>query len=127
MAGSDAPLNGDKRVVQRINFDLSSVRIKKLESVYSKETGKLLSVTFTLRNQKVEKFGNEPDPLPEGDTLERTSINIPPYEHIKSITYYGERVPVESRPDSPSKNSGGRRKEKSEKIEFTGFGFEIIP
>ena len=78
---------------------------------------------FTLRNKQVEKFGNQPDPLPEGLELETSTVNIPPYEHIKSITYYGERVQIP--PGSPQKTAKG--KQPIDRIEFTGFALEILP
>jgi len=123
MAGSDCLENGERRGVQRIDFDISAVKLKKVVSVFDAETGKLYSVEFTLRNKQVEKFGNQPDPLPAGLELETSTVNIPPYEHIKTITFYGSKVPVQ--PSSPQKTAKG--KQPVDLIEFTGFALEILP
>lgn len=145
--GTETIQGQSHRGVQKINLDLSSVPIKKIESYFGTETGRLYSIEFSFRNGRSEKFGNVPEE-PE-ETIESSRVSVPPYDYIRFVIFYGYPVyrEVEKRSASPNASlrqsqqlTDSRAKESLvdskiddgiakvfERFDFTGFAFDIIP
>lgn len=80
------PHEKEKPLIQKLVLDLQ-VPIKRLKCRYGENTEQLYSVEFTMRNGTVEKFGGEDEKAKE--PIIETNVAVPPYEHVKSVLFYG--------------------------------------
>jgi hypothetical protein len=117
--------------VQKILFDISKVPIKKLKCYYSTTQEKLYCVEFTLRNDKIEKFGMAPDE--HEPNVQVSSVSVPPYEYVKSISFYGSPVPreVDLKASRQSGLAASRGPNSTVRVvdhyAFSGFALDILP
>ena len=113
----------EKSIVQRILFDVNKIPIKRIRCLTIKEGDKdtIVYVEFMLRNESYQRFGD--DTLYKGNkAVSETSISIPPYDYIRSITFFGEG---ENNMNASTIKSG--RHEPRQVPDFSGFALDIIP
>lgn len=127
MAGNDR-MTEQKTIVQRIVFELSKVPIKKIVWVLRTKGGvsNLSYVEFTLRSDKIEKFGNK-EHQEQGWTYKESSIVIPPYDYIRSISFFGREEVVTPNPAASTATLKSNKTEIRKAADFTGFALDIIP
>lgn len=127
MAGNDK-MPEPRMIVQRIVFELTKVPIKKIVWVLKNKgaVSNLSYVEFTLRNEKVQKFGNKENQEP-GWTYKESSILIPRYDYIRSISFFGKEEVINHNPTSSTATLKGSKLETRKAAEFTGFAIDIIP
>lgn len=82
----------EKGLVQKLTLDLQ-VPIKRFKCRYGEHSERLYSIEFTMRNGTIEKFGGEDEKATE--SLIETNVAVPPYEHVKSVLFYGKPVTKE--------------------------------
>jgi hypothetical protein len=127
MAGTDK-LQDPKSIVQRIVLEFSKIPIKKI-TCKTRTKGDITNIAyveFLLRNDKVEKFGDKS--LEEkGWTYKEASISIPPYDYIRSISFFGKEEIIAPHPGSSTASLKAGKQEVRRVSEFTGFALDIIP
>lgn len=113
----------EKAIVQRIVFDVNKVPIKKIRSLTNNKDGKtkIVYVEFLLRNDTYQRFGNAAL-WEDNKTVKESSISIPPYHYIRSITFFGDE---ESNMMASTLKSS--RHEPLQVPDFCGFALDIIP
>lgn len=127
MAGADR-LPDHKTIVQRIVFQLSKVPIKKITWVLRSKgsINNLSYVEFTLRNEKVEKLGNKAHQEKDW-TYKESSITIPPYDYIRSISFFGKEEIIGHNPAASTASMKASKAESRRVADFSGFALDIIP